>query len=69
MANRRHRLREITELALPAERAFVAQSRGDADLGGGMRERIEQVVSDAAARFDSAQELNGYSRERRPASR
>jgi hypothetical protein len=44
--------------ALPAERAFVVQVRADADLAmGRIQGRVEHVISGAAARFESTEEL------------
>ena len=63
MADARETLRAIPDstagvAALPVARAFVVQLRADADLARGIvRGRIEHVVSGAAARFDSLEEL------------
>ena len=49
--------------ALPFERAFVVQLRGDVDIAGGaVRGRIEHLSSGAAAVFDSVEELVAWMR-------
>jgi hypothetical protein len=50
--------RSAQRAALPAERAFVVQLRGDANLGRGpIRGRVEHVHSGAAALFESLEQL------------
>ncbi|MDX2166846.1 MAG: hypothetical protein SF182_07270 [Deltaproteobacteria bacterium] len=48
----------VSRAALPAERAFVVQLRGDADLArGAVRGRVEHMQSGAAALFESLDQL------------
>ncbi len=60
MAKSSRSFERTAQVALPAERAFVVQLRADADLARGVvRGRVEHMLSGAAARFESLEQLVG----------